>query len=46
MIVVLITKDNITGGEENDVLPDKNGIAQGMEENIIDGIDKGVFGNQ
>ncbi|PWA53713.1 hypothetical protein CTI12_AA394610 [Artemisia annua] len=33
---------NGNGIEENDVYPDKNGIAQGMEGEIIEGIDKGV----
>ena len=33
-------------GVENDVLPVKNGIAQSMEEDLVEGIDRGVSGNQ
>ncbi|GKB31530.1 RNA-directed DNA polymerase, eukaryota, reverse transcriptase zinc-binding domain protein, partial [Tanacetum coccineum] len=37
--------NNVAKCDVNDVLPDKNGIMKGMENDIIEGHDKGVFGN-
>ena len=37
---------NTSSNKENDVMPNENGIAQGMEGDVIEGIDKGVINSQ